>query len=451
MQLINSRTTSSALVCLILAGCVTIPTTPTESILEVPAAYDEAQNIIAETRSGDDAWISLFQIAPLNELIDQANANNLDLEAGLANLRAAEASLKSARAGLLPSVTAGASSSGSSEDDFSEFNSSARLSAAYSLDLFGQTKFSVLSAREGLNSQQFSQRALELTVKTNTASAYLTLTSLRNQMETAQANLEISQRIYDLVKVRYDAGAVSGFDLESQKASLANARARIPQLDQQITAAETSLALLLGRSSQGFEAQIAPLENWAVPHMPVGMPSDLLVRRPDLLSAEADLRAANANIAAARAAFYPSVDLSAGVSTLLTSGADIIGSTAASLSAPIFSGGRLAAQTESAIAQRDALVARYEQAAYSAFRDVDIALSSIRTADLREAELAISETASARALELAETRYANGADGLTELLNAQSSYFSARDSRMQARTTQLQAAIDLYAALGGGW
>ncbi|MBB36072.1 MAG: RND transporter [Hirschia sp.] len=451
MQLINSRTTSSALVCLILAGCVTIPTTPTESILEVPAAYDEAQNIIAETRSGDDAWISLFQIAPLNELIDQANANNLDLEAGLANLRAAEASLKSARAGLLPSVTAGASSSGSSEDDFSEFNSSARLSAAYSLDLFGQTKFSVLSAREGLNSQQFSQRALELTVKTNTASAYLTLTSLRNQMETAQANLEISQRIYDLVKVRYDAGAVSGFDLESQKASLANARARIPQLDQQITAAETSLALLLGRSSQGFEAPIAPLENWAVPHMPVGMPSDLLVRRPDLLSAEADLRAANANIAAARAAFYPSVDLSAGVSTLLTSGADIIGSTAASLSAPIFSGGRLAAQTESAIAQRDALVARYEQAAYSAFRDVDIALSSIRTADLREAELAISETASARALELAETRYANGADGLTELLNAQSSYFSARDSRMQARTTQLQAAIDLYAALGGGW
>ena len=93
MQLINSRTTSSALVCLILAGCVTIPTTPTESILEVPAAYDEAQNIIAETRSGDDAWISLFQIAPLNELIDQANANNLDLEAGLANLRAAEASV----------------------------------------------------------------------------------------------------------------------------------------------------------------------------------------------------------------------------------------------------------------------------------------------------------------------------------------------------------------------
>ena len=129
------------------------------------------------------------------------------------------------------------------------------------------------------------------------------------------------------------------------------------------------------------------------------------MRRPDLLSVEADLRAANANIAAARAAFYPSVDLSAGVSTLLTSGADIIGSTAASLSAPIFSGGRLAAQTESAIAQRDALVARYEQAAYSAFRDVDIALSSIRTADLREAELAISETASARALELAERTF----------------------------------------------
>ncbi len=447
------RFTLLAITNMTLAACVSIPTTDVEAIITTPAAYDHASAVIATARQQDADWLSAFEVAPLNQLVAQAEAENLDIEAGIAILKSAEASLKSARSGLMPSATASVSSSAASQDDFSSLATTGRLSASYSLDLFKQTGFSILSAEESLLSQHLTQRALELTVKTDTASSYLTLTSLRDQYDTARTNLQISQRIFDLVQLRYDAGAVSGFDLESQRASLANSKARIPQLDQQITSAQTALALLLGQAPQGFEAPPSDIAEWVIPQMApnVDLPSDLLTRRPDILAAEADLRSANANIAAAKAAFFPTIDLSAGVSTLLSSGTDLITSTAAALSAPIFTGGRLEAQKAGAIAQRDILISRYKQAVYNAYRDVDIALSSIQSSRMREAELSVAETSSAKALELAEIRYSSGAADLNSLLNAQTNYFSAKDSLMQARADRLQAAIDLYAALGGYW
>ena len=433
---------------LLLGGCVTIEQTSPRELVVTPSSFDYEAQVIEMARHSDEDWVASFQVQELEDLIDLAVIANLDLDAGRANLRAAEAVLKSARSAALPTVNASGAASASS-DDVSDITSSVGFNAAYALDLFGQTRFSVLAAEESLASQIFDQRALELTVKATTATTYLSLVSAREQLETAKMNLDISESIFGLVEAKYAAGAVSGYDRESQRATLANARARIPVLEDQIVSLETSLAILIGRPSQDFKAPLSSLSDWTVPKSETGIPSDMLNQRPDVLAAEADLRAADANVALARAAFFPTIDLSAGVSSFLSSGGDTAGTLAASLSAPIFSGGKLEAQTESAIAQRDALIANYKQSVYQAFRDVDIALSAGEAAERQEQLLLVAEEASGKALELSQIRYSSGADDLNSVLDAQSTYFNAKDAALQARADRVQAAIDLYAALGG--
>lgn len=432
-------------------ACVSTQNTTRDALIEAPAAYDYAAPAMAAARTLDDDWLAGFNDQNLVVLVDKAQAGNLGLEAGLASVRAAQAALKSARAGWFPSLSGSASASSTSESDFETISRSAGLTASYQLDLFGQTRLASRSARQSLAAQEFDQRTLELTVQSDVAASYILVLSLRAQLETAKANLDIAKRIFELVQVRHNAGAVSGFDLESQRASLAELRARIPQLEQQLVSAETALAILLGRAPQGYHTPQGNLMAMAVPAISVGLPSDLLLRRPDLAAAEARLRAAEADIAAARAAYFPTIDLSASLSSVLVSGADIIGSAAASLAAPIFSGGRLSAQTDTAKAQRDALIAQYKESVFNAFRDVDVALSAGATAALREADYQIARRASAQALSIAETQYRTGAESLTSLLNAQSAYFSAQDNVTQARADRLQAAVDLNIALGGGW
>jgi len=170
-----------------------------------------------------------------------------------------------------------------------------------------------------------------------------------------------------------------------------------------------------------------------------------------LLQAEADLRAAQANVQIARAAMLPSVDLGAGVTTLLTSMSDPTASLSASLAQTVFSGGALEAQLDSAKARREALLSNYEQAILSALRDVDVALSAINTSAQREEQLQIALVASRRALDSAELRYRVGTDDLTSLLSAQQNYYSATQSALEARRDRLAAAIDLYVAVGGGF
>lgn len=419
--------------------------------VQTPARYEHAAPVLATARQVDAQWILAFGDANLSEMVDMARTNNLDLVAGLANVRASQAALQSARSGLFPSVSASGSASADSADDFGSVGRNARLSASYQLDLFGETRAQVRAVKESLTQQLLDQRALELTVEQQVASGYVSVLALRAQLATAKDNLEIAQRIYQLVQVRYNAGAVSGYDLEGQKASLAASEARIPAIEQQLASAESALAILLGRPAQDWHAPDGDLMALRLPVTNPGMPSDLLLRRPDLLAAEAGLRAADANVDAARAAYFPSINLSAGLSSILQSGSDLLASVGASASQTVFSGGRLAAQTRSAQARRDALIASYRKAALNAFRDVDVALNQQSSSAAQETAYRTAESASKKALDLAEIRYKAGSSDLNSLLTAQSSYFSARNNVKQARADQLQAAIDLFVALGGGW
>ncbi len=432
-----------------LTACASV-SPPVSELTELPAAFDYAGDLAGAEKHQADWWRT-FGNPELEALTQEALAANQDIAAGLAAVRSSRASVQVANASLFPQLSAGASASSNTDDGLDDVSASARGSASYQLDLFGQNRADRAAATAAYDSQVFDQRALELTVESDVAFNYFSILALRQRLGVARSNLEISERIFDIVKVRYEAGAVSSFDLSSQEAALANARARIPQLEQQLVSFETALAILLGRTPQGYGAPDGEILAMAPPTINPGLPSELLLRRPDLLSAEAQLRASNANVAAARAAFFPTIDLSAGVNAGLTGGTSVLGSLASSLSAPIFSGGRLEGSLKGAEARVDQQIARYRQATLNALRDVDVSLKSLSSAEEREEQLQIAYEASQKSLTLAEIRYRTGADDLTSLLNAQSTFFNASDTLAQGRLDRLSAAIDLYVAIGGGW
>lgn len=433
-----------------LAACATA-SPPVSELTPLSSSFDYA-GALAEAEKTDARWWTTFNDPALDALVNEALAANQDIAGGLAALRSARASVRVANATLFPQLSAGASASSSTEGDgLDDVSASARGSASYQLDLFGQNRAGRAAARAGYDAQVFDQRALELTVASDVAFTYFSVLAARERLDVARSNLEISERIFAIIETRYDAGDVSRFDVESQKASLANARARVPQIEQQLVSLETALSVLLGRTPQGYDAPEGDILAMTPPAINPGMPSELLLRRPDLLSAEAQLRAADANVAAAQRAFFPSIDLSAGVNAGLTGGTSVIGSLAASLAAPVFTGGRLEGQLDSAQARVDQQIARYRQATLNALRDVDVSLNALSTAEQREEQLVIARDAAQQSLSLAEIRYRSGADNLTSLLNAQATAFSASDSLVQGRLDRLSAAVDLYAAIGGGW
>ncbi|MCA8897623.1 MAG: efflux transporter outer membrane subunit [Rhodobiaceae bacterium] len=446
------RTTLLSASLVALSACTTLgpKTDPVSHGITLPAAYDHA-GTTAEERQDEQAWWADFGSEALDGLVAEALSTNQTLAGGIANVDAARAALKVSNASLLPQASGSVSASSDTEAGLGDVSSSARLSASYQLDLFGANAAALEASRASLEATEFAQRTLELTVQSDVASTYFSLLAAREQLRVAEQNLEISERIFKIVEVKYAAGAISGYDVSSQRAQLANSRARIPELESQITGLETSLAILLGRTPQGYEAPDEKILDIALPAAGSGLPSDLLLRRPDLRQAEASLRASNANVTAARAAFFPSIDLGAGVSSLLSGGSNLTGSLSASLAQTIFSGGRLEGQLEGAKARREAQLASYREAILNALRDVDVSLTSIEANARRQEQLLIARDASLEALDAAELRYRSGTDDLTSLLSAQQSYFTASDNYVQGRLSQLTAALNLYVALGGNY
>lgn len=439
---------------LALVGCASINPvqreTATDAGLTMPDGYDYAAEV-AGLSAPEQVWWAGFNSADLDALITEALAANNSLAQGLANVDASRASLKTANAAFLPQASGSLSSSSNTESGLDDVDASARLSASYQLDLFGANAASRNAALANLDAAIFAQRALELTVQSDVAAGWFNLLAAREQLAVARRNLEISERIFQIVQVRYEAGTISGFDVSSQAAQLANARARIPQLESQITSQETALAILLGRVPQGYAAPQTDILTIDLPSADPGLPSDLLLRRPDLMQSEASLRAANANIDAARAAFFPSIDLGAGLSSVLTGGTDLVGSLSATVAQTIFSGGRLDAQLEGAQARREGQLAAYRQSILSALRDVDVSLKAVEANAAREEQLLIARDAAEDALRAAEIQYQAGTGDLTSLLNAQQNYFDAANSYVLGRLDRLTAAINLYIAVGGGY
>jgi outer membrane protein, multidrug efflux system len=445
-----------------LTGCTLQVSQP--QIPAPPERFAQVTNAGAAAEWPSSDWYRGFGSAELDGLIDQAVANNLDLQAAHWRIEQALERARQVRAGLFPSVDAVGSANHfaghSRGGSLQETDWSALLSASYEIDFWGKNRASADSARNLLIASRADRDTLALTTLAAVASEYFQLLSLRERLDLARSNREAARNLTEIVSSRYAAGLANPSDVAAQKAALAVAQLQIPDLERAEEESVHALASFLGRPPEGFSVQGVSMDSIREPAVAPGLPSELLRRRPDVLMAEANLAAASADVVVTRAALYPSLNLTllggianpavnAAVNSLSGTGPSLnVGGT---LTQPLFDAGKLRSQSREAQAKQQEVVTSYRAAIVSALVDVENALGALRHLDeAREAQNTNVEE-SKRSFEAAQARYRHGNGDFLTVLEAQKVLFAARDQYSSYKLARLQAVIALCKALGGGW
>jgi multidrug efflux system outer membrane protein len=436
----------------------------------VPASFPQAapsEASAAAQQAQAVAWRDYFADARLREVIALALQNNRDLRVAALNIERARAQYGIQRADLFPTIAA--SGGQSAQRVPGDLNSSGASTvsrqysanlgfASYELDFFGRVRSLEEQALQTYLGTEEARRSAQISLVAEVANAWLRLAADRERLALARSTFETRQKSFDLTQRSFDAGAVSALDLRQAETLLQTARADAARYAALVAQDENALALVVGAGvspallPQGLDAAIA-----SVAELPAGVPSEVLTRRPDVVQAEYALRAANASIGAARAAFFPSITLTATVGTASASldGLFESGSRAWSfmpqIRIPIFEAGRLQASLDVAEIQRDITIAQYEKAIQSAFREVADALADRATlAEQLDARRKLVE-ATQKSFELSEARYKGGVDSYLNLLDAQRSLYAAELELISVRLSEATNRVALYKALGGGW
>lgn len=435
-----------------LAGCSMVPDYAAPKIT-MPSTY---QGPASDTgvKANDLEWWKNFHSAELDALMTRALSDNFDIAAALARIDQARGSLRSTNADLYPQASAsGSASRNRSTSSGVSRSATGSASLSYALDPWGLYRAQSQSSSASLDASIYDAHATSLLVQSNVASTYFTLLNQKDRLAIAQDSLKASRETLSLIQQRFDAGLDSGLTLAQQRATIASTEATIPDLQSQVNASRTALAILLGVAPEGFDVKESSLASVALPDIAAGQPALLLTRRPDILQAEANLRAANADIGAARAAFFPTIDLSASVTQLATFGAAPVTSNGitGSLLATIFSAGRLEGNLESSKARYAELAATYQSSVLTSLKDVEDALVSAEANIHQEEFQTLSAEESRRAYDLSQSSYKAGLVDFLSVLDSQRSWLSARDSAAQARLGKYTSAVTLFVALGGGW
>ena len=447
---------------LVLAGCVSA----WPQVQGVQQAQLQALDVPAQWQRSDAAqgdavsqgWWRSFGSAELDALVADAQQHSLDVAAAMARVQQAQASARYAGAELLPTVNATAQAGHQGRlgghAETTGRNLSVGLAASYELDLWGRLQSQRDAAGAALRASSFDHDTVRLSVTAAVADAWLLNVGLRERGDIAQRNLQTAERLLALVESKANFGAATSLELAQQRGLVAAQRCALAALDQQQADAQRSLALLLGQA-QGPAVRQSSVLALQVPRIDQGEPIALVTRRPDIARAEARLQAADADLEAARAAMLPRLSLTA---ELGAQGRQLhrvldnpLYSLAAGLAAPIFDAGRLAANRDLVIAQREELLLAYRQSIVQAFSDVQTALNAV--AGVQQQALAQEEELrqARKALALAEARYRAGAETQLVLLDTQRSLYQAQDLAVQLHQERLRASVALYKALGGGW
>jgi len=442
---------------LLAAGCSMMPKYERPAA-PVPGAfpYPSAQG---GTPAAQLSWEQFFADARLRSLIATALRNNRDLRVAVLNIAQARAQYDIRNADRFPTV--GATVSGSRTPNTSGGNTTAYSAAvgfsAWEIDFFGRiASLSEAALAQYLGTEE-GRKAAQITLVASVANAWLNLAADEELLALTRQTLATREESLRLTRLRFENGASSEIDFRLAQSLAETARATLAQL-QRLRATDLNLLGLLIGEPVGPDYQVGlTTADVRLPDVPAGLPSEVLVRRPDVRQAEQQLVAANANIGAARAAFFPRISLTAGLGT---ASSDLSGlfhggswgfSVAPTLLQPIFDAGRNRAGLASAEVSRDIAVAQYERAIQQAFRDVADALAGRATyTDQVEAQARVVEAESAR-YRLARLRYENGIASYLDLLDAQRSLFTAEQALVQARLARLQNQVQLYRSLGGGW
>lgn len=444
---------------LALQACaVTEPASPAP--VQLPARWDATAASGPEQPIARDWWLG-FGSPALVGLLDEAQAGSADLRIAIERMRQADIALQQAGVSRLPAVGASLSTSGGQTDapgtpSVSRESTSAGLSISYELDLWGRIAAGVRAGEAAFVASQHDWRTARLTLLTGVANNHFLWLNLSERLGIARQNLETAERVLRVVEARQRNGVATALEVSQQRAAVLSARTALIPLELQQRQAASALALLLGRVPQGYVPPAGDFAQLSVPALSPGLPATLLTRRPDLASAEAQLAAADANVAAARAALLPTVSLSAsgglGTSALLSL-ADPTRSVSLglSLAQSIFDGGRQQLQIRSTQSQRVVLIENYGKAIRTALKEVDDGLGNLARSQQQEALQRELVAQARRSLELAELRYREGSGDLLSVLDAQRTLFSALDALSTQKLARLNAALDLYKALGGDW
>jgi multidrug efflux system outer membrane protein len=449
--------------CLLLTGCLLGPDYKRPEV-DTPQNFrfadDEAKGLV------DTLWWEQFQDPTLNALIASALAENRDVKIAAARIEQFLGQLQTTRAQLFPQVGAGAQAErerlpiGSvnlPENAGPVFNQySATLSASWELDIFGRLRRQTEAARALLLASDEGRRATILALVTSVAATYINLVSLDQQLEIAHATTESRREAMRIFELRYKHGEVSEMELAQSQSEYEAALATIPQIELQIAQQEDALSILLGRNPQAVPRDRG-LPQLVLPDVPVGLPSELLARRPDLRQAEQNLIAANALIGAARALYFPSISLTGMFGTASTqfsdlfTGASKAWSFAGAVTVPIFTAGGIGGQVRQAEAQHQQMLLEYEKSIQVAFQEVSDALVSLR----KTREVLVVQGRQVEALgryaRLARLRYEAGYTSYLEVVDSERSLFNSQLSQAQTQGSVFASLIQLYKAMGGGW
>lgn len=443
---------------LMLMACATTDDVKRPNI-SLPASYQPSD---AGSASEIDAnWWQAFNAPTLNSLMLTADQQSPDVLIAAERVRQAEFQLRIANASLFPSLNASASSGerrskNSGESVVISESTNANVGVSYELDLWGEIAAGRQSARAGFDATRFDQDAALLSIKAAIASGWFQWLSLQQRIATAQKNIAIAERVQNVVDARYRNGVATAADVAQQQTNLLTQRASLLPLELQARQIRSALAILLGNTPQEFWLDDANMMDITVPEIAPGTPADLVTRRPDLAASEAALIAANANIRQARAMLLPGISLGANVGKTaselfsLNPATQVSGWTV-SLAQTLFNGGRLVNQKRLSEARREELLLQYHRGILVALQEVDSALASADVSRRQEISLQEILIQAERSLQLTEVRYREGTDDLLALLVAQRTLFQAEDALVQQRLARLNAAVDLYKALGGGW
>jgi NodT family efflux transporter outer membrane factor (OMF) lipoprotein len=411
-------------------------------------------------------WWESFNDAQLNALEQQINVSNQNLKAAVAQYQEARAALRYSRADYYPTVTGGASAT---RERFSSTRSTTTVAngktvndfvlpvdLSYQVDVWGRVRKTVESSRELAQASAADLAVVNLTMHSDLAVDYFAARTLDAEEKLLQNTVQQYEQALQLNEERYRGGVGSEVEVEQARTILETTRAQLIDVGVARAQFEHAAAVLVGKPPANFTLPPLPLTT-PPPQIPVGVPSELLERRPDIAGAERRVASANAQIGIAQSAYYPLVNIfgsggfESGVITTLVQGPSALWSVGASAVGTIFDGGRRGAVKDEARAAYDSTVASYRQTVLTAFQQVEDNLAALRVLENEAGVQAVAVQSAQRSLDLSNTRYSGGVTSYLEVITAQNAALSDEVTAVNILGRRMASAVLLIEALGGGW
>ena len=418
----------------------------------------------------NEPWADVFQDTTLQHLITEALAKNLDLRIAAQRVLESQAQVGIARSQQLPNINGGAgytalqlpaglagtNANGTPANSFDR-GGGPSASAAWNLDFWGLYRRQSEAARADLLASQWGQRAVRTSLIQTVAESYFQLRSLDAQLAITQNTIKARQDSLKLTQSLEEHGAGSLADVRQAEELLHAAQANLPDLRRQIAIEENTISVLLGHNPESIDRGLAVEDQPHPQQIPVGVPSELLERRPDVQQAEARLVAANARIGVARAQFFPQISLTSlgGASSnqlnAIANASNAYWYAAGSISQPIFDGGRIRSNYHLSQAQQQEMLLEYQKTILNSLKDVSNALVTYKETREQREEKSAQVNSATDAVRLARLRYSGGNTSYLEVLTTDTDLYSAQLLLAQAQQQEAASLVQVYAALGGGW